>query len=96
MPSEKYNTLEFYKYMKSDKMTFIIYVDIELLIEKIDGCADNLENYSTTKIGDHILCRCSMSTIGHLITYKQTYFISWGRLYEKVLYFFKRTCYKCN
>ena len=46
-------------YMKSDKMPFIIYADTESLIEKIDGCA----NSSTTKIGEHIPCGHSMSTI---------------------------------
>ena len=29
--------------MKSDKMLYIIYVDLESLIEKIDGCANNPE-----------------------------------------------------
>ena len=32
MPSEKDNILEFNRYMKSDKMTYIIYGDIESLI----------------------------------------------------------------
>ena len=36
MPSEKDNTLEFNQYMKSYKMPYIIYADIEYLIEKID------------------------------------------------------------
>ena len=40
--------------MKSDKMPNIIYADIESLIRKIDGCAINSENFSTTKIGEHI------------------------------------------
>ena len=43
-------------------MPYIIYVDIESLI-KIDGCANNLENSSKTKIGEHIPCGYSMSTI---------------------------------
>ena len=54
MPSEKDNVLEFNKYMKSDKMPYIIYADIESLIKKADGCANNPENYSATKIGEHI------------------------------------------
>ena len=33
--------LEFNQYMKSDKMPDIIYPDIESLIRKIDGCANN-------------------------------------------------------
>ena len=63
MPSEKDNILEFSQYMKSDKMPYIIYADIESLIKRIDGCASNPENSSTTKIGEHIPCGYSMSTI---------------------------------
>ena len=33
--------LEFNKYQKSDKAPFIIYADLEYLIEKIDGCKNN-------------------------------------------------------
>ena len=63
MPSEKDNILEFYQYMKSDKMPYSIYADIESLFKKVDGCAINPENVSTTKIGEHIPCRYSMSTM---------------------------------
>ena len=42
MPLEKDKTLEFNQYMKSDKIACIIYVDIESLILKIDGCANNV------------------------------------------------------
>ena len=34
VPSEKDNILEFNQYMKSDKMPYIIYADIESLIKK--------------------------------------------------------------
>ena len=57
-PSEKHNILEFYQYMRSDKTPPIIYAD-----KKIDGCANNPEISSTTKIGEHIPCGYSMSTI---------------------------------
>ena len=40
--------------MKSDKMPCTIYAHIESLIKKIDRCANNSENSSTTKIGEHI------------------------------------------
>ena len=63
MPSEKVNILEFNQYMKSDKMPHIDYADIESLIKKIDGCVNNPENSSGTKIGEHIPCGYSMSTI---------------------------------
>ena len=54
--------------MKSDKMQYIIYAEIESLIEKIDGCANNPENFPTTKNGEHIPCCYSMSQFGHLLT----------------------------
>ena len=54
MPSEKDNILEFKQNMKSDKMSHIIYADIKSLIRKVNGCANNLEKYSTTEIGVHI------------------------------------------
>ena len=49
MSSEKDNILEFNQYMESDQITYIIYVDMESLIKKIDGRANNPENYSTKK-----------------------------------------------
>ena len=56
--------LEFNQYMKSDKMQpYIIQADIKSLIEEVDGCANNLENSSATKIGEHILCGYPMSII---------------------------------
>ena len=41
------------------------YGDVESVTEKrkIDGCANNSENSSTSKIGEHIACGYSMSTI---------------------------------
>ena len=38
MPSEGTKILEFNQYQKSDKTSFIIYVDLDCIIEKIDGC----------------------------------------------------------
>ena len=55
--------LEFNKYQKSDKAPFIIYADLECIIEKIDGCKNNPENSSTTKVSKHIPSGFSMSTI---------------------------------
>ena len=63
MPSEKDNMLEFNQYVKSDKMPYIIYADIESLIGRIVGCTNNPENSSTTEIGEHIPCRYSVFTI---------------------------------
>ena len=49
--------------MKSEKMPYIIYADFECSIQKIDGCEINLKYSLTTKIGKHIACGYSLSTI---------------------------------
>ena len=54
MSSSKGDILQFNQNIKSDKMSYIIYADLESLIKKIDGCANNPESSSTTKIGEHI------------------------------------------
>ena len=61
--SEDTKILEFNQYQKSDKAPFIIYADLECLIEKIDGCKNNPENSFTIKISEHIPSGFSMSTI---------------------------------
>ena len=69
MLSEKDNILEFNQHMKSGKMSYIIYADIESLIRKIDRCANNSEKSSTAKIGEHIPCVYSMPKVwrfGHI------------------------------
>ena len=63
MSSKMDNIFELIPYMKPDKISYIIYADIESLVEKIDGCANNPENSSTIKIGEHIFCGYSMSII---------------------------------
>ena len=45
----KYKILEFNPYIKSGKVPYIIYTDIESLIKKTDGCGNNQESFSTTK-----------------------------------------------
>ena len=44
MPSEDTKILELNQYKKSDKASFIIYEDLECLIENIDWYKTNLEN----------------------------------------------------
>ena len=63
MPSEDTKILEFNQYQKFDKAPFIIY---ECVIEKIDGCKNNPENSSTTKVSKHISSGFSMFTIPSL------------------------------
>ena len=63
MPSEDTKTLEFNQYQNSDKAPFIIYADLECIIENIDGCKNNPKDSSTTKVREHIPSVFSMSTI---------------------------------
>ena len=63
MLSKKNNILQFNQYMKSEKTSYIIYTDLESLIRKIDGCENNPEKFSTTKMSEHIPCRYSISAI---------------------------------
>ena len=61
MPSEDTKVLEFNQNRKSDKAPSIIYADLESLIKRTDECKKNFEKSSTTKVGEHIPCRHSMS-----------------------------------
>ena len=63
MPSDDTKILEFNQYEKPDKAPFIIYADLECIIEKIYGCKNNLESSSTTKVSEDIPSDFSMSTI---------------------------------
>ena len=63
MPSEDTKILEFNQYQKSDKAPFIIYADLECIIEKIDGCRNNPENSFATTVSKHIPSGFSMSII---------------------------------
>ena len=55
MPSENTKILEFNLYQKPDKTPFIVYADLECMSEKTDGCKNNSENSSTTKLSKQIL-----------------------------------------
>ena len=63
MLSEKNKILEFRQHMKSDKIPYIIYADIESLIRIIVGYSNNPEESSIIKIGENIPCGYSMSNI---------------------------------
>ena len=63
MRSQDTKILEFNQCQKSDKAPFIILAVFEYMIEKIDGCKNNLENSSTTKVSKHIPSGFSISTI---------------------------------
>ena len=50
MPYEDTKILKLHQYQKSHKARFIIYAGRECIKEKIDGCINNPENSSTTKV----------------------------------------------
>ena len=62
IPSQDTKIFEFNEYQKSDIVSFIIYADLECIIEKIDGCINNPESSSTTKASKHIPSGISIFT----------------------------------
>ena len=49
IPSGDTKILEFNQYQQSEIAPFIIYADLECLIETVDGCKNNPGNSATTK-----------------------------------------------
>ena len=88
MPSEDTNILEFDQYKKSDKAPFIIYADLECI--KIDGCKNNPENLSTTKVSKDIPSGFSMSTIFLFRSIENNNFVYRGKDCKKKFYEFLR------
>ena len=86
MLTQKNGILEFKQYGESDKMPYVIYADIESLIRKIDGCADNPEKSSRRKIGKHIACVYSMWTIWGLDHMENKYTLYRGKGCMKKFY----------
>ena len=53
MPNKNNNVIKYNQGEKSLELPFIIYTDLECLLEKIDTCYNNPEKSSTTKISRH-------------------------------------------
>ena len=66
IPSEDTN-------QKPDKEPFILYADLECIIQKIDGCKNNPENSSTTKVSEHIPSGFSMYKISSFRSIENTH-----------------------
>ena len=73
--SEDTKILEFNQYQKPDRAPFVIYADLECVIGKIDGCKNNPENSSTTKVGKHITSSFSMSTLSSFKSIENRYHV---------------------
>ena len=82
MSSEDSKILEINQYQKYDKAPFIIYTDFECIIEKIDGCKNNPENSSTSKVSEHIPSDFSMSTIYSFRSIENKYDVYRGTVFS--------------
>ena len=83
MPFEDTKVLEFNQHQKFDKALFIIYTDLECIIEKIHGYKSNPENLSTTKVSKHIPSGFQMSTISSFRGIKNKHDVYTGKDYLK-------------
>ena len=79
MLSQKDNILQLSQNMKSEKMLYMIYADLESLIKKVDGCANNPQKSSTTKMGKHIPCGYLTSTICAFDHIENKHTLYWGK-----------------
>ena len=61
LSTEDTKMLQFNQYQEPDKVPFIIYADLECIIENVDGCKNNLEKSSASKLTQHIPSDFSMS-----------------------------------
>ena len=68
MPEEYNKTLKYNEGEKSVRVPFIIYADLECLLEKMNTCYNNPEKSSVTKINKHLVIHCLH--IVHLIEQK--------------------------
>ena len=90
MPSKDTKILELNQYQKSDETPLIIYADLELIIEKIDGCKRNPDYLLTTKVSKHISSGFSMSTISSFRSKKNKHDVYRGKdCIEKFCKFFR-------
>ena len=67
MTSEKNNILEFNQYMKSDKMSYIIYADIEEEEALMTLNQDAFKSINYWKVRDHCLCKGKYRGTAHSI-----------------------------
>ena len=83
MLSEDTKRLQFNQYQKSDEATFIIFSDLQCLIEKIDGYKNNPEKLSATKVNEHVPLSLSMSTISPFKNIENKHDVYKGKDYIK-------------
>ena len=81
----------------SKNALFIIYADLECIIEKIDVCKINPENSSTTKVSEHIPSSFSISLVSSFKSLENSHDVYIGKYcIKKPCEIFKRACNKNN
>ena len=83
MPTKDNNTIKYNHGEKSMKLPFVIYADLECLLEKMSTCQNNPNKSSTTKINKHTPSGYSIFTHG-----------SFGESKNKLNYFSGDDCMK--
>ena len=83
MPSKDNNIIKYNHGEKSMKVPFIIYADLECLLEKMSTCINNPNESSTTKINKHTPSGYSIFTSCSFDESKNK--LNQIKLYEKVL-----------
>ena len=53
MPNEDHNIIKYNQGEKSIKLSFVIYTDLQWLLEKMSTCQNNPNESSTTEINKH-------------------------------------------
>ena len=75
MPTNDNNKIKYNQGEKSIKLPFIVYADLECLLEKLSTCYNNPEESSTTKINKHtpsgysIFTHCSFDKSKNKLNY---------------------------
>ena len=75
MPTKDNNTIKYNHGEKSIKLPFVVYADLECLLEKMSTCYNNPEESSTTKINKHtpsgysIFTHCSFNKSKRKLNY---------------------------
>ena len=62
MPTKDNNTIKYNQGEKSIKLPYVIYADLECLLEKISTCQNNPNESLTTEIDKHSPSRYSLFT----------------------------------
>ena len=70
MPNKDNKIIKYNQGEKSIRSPFIIYADLECLLEKISTCYNNFEESSITEINKHTPSGYSLFTLVHLIKQK--------------------------